>query len=88
MSKLPFELVWNNIVSHQGEILRTTGKNLEFSYEIVDDNFICSRTNWNITKNDFKKAYDLWPVQSVSEIQNIVMGPSYVLAVLKDTRIL
>jgi len=88
MKKIQFELVWNNIVKHQGEVFRTTDRNLEFTYEIVGDNFICSRTNWNITKNDFKKAYDLWPVNAVKEIKNIVMGPSYVLAVLKDQRIM
>ena len=88
MEKTSFELVWNNIVKNQGEVFRTTGRNLEFIYEIVDDNFVCSRTNWNITKNDFLKAYDMWPINNVKEIQNLVMGPSYVLAVLKDKRVI
>ncbi|GGY04181.1 hypothetical protein GCM10007160_34800 [Litchfieldella qijiaojingensis] len=62
-----------------------TGK--PFTYDIVGDVFHPSRTDYNISKADFRKALALVPFDGPGEINTIVRGPAYVWAVLHDKRI-
>ncbi|MGC8767654.1 MAG: hypothetical protein ACP5QP_08200 [Brevinematia bacterium] len=52
----PFDETWNRIVAHAVETFYTiTG--LAFTYEIREDKFYQSRTNYGIAKSDFETAY-------------------------------
>ena len=81
-----FDNIWENIVINEGNVFKTiTG--LEFTYR-VDSNFIIpNRTEYNISRADIEKAYNLLPLTGPGEINDIVRGPSYVWAILNDKRI-
>lgn len=82
----PFDEIWNRIVAHAGETFHTK-KGLEFTYEIREDKFYPSRTNYVIAKSDFETAYTHVPIDGPGIINSIVRGPSYIWAVLHDQRI-
>jgi len=86
MPDTPFEEVWRRIVVHEGEIFHTkTGR--EFTYRIDGEGFYPSRTNYRISKSDFRKVYEIVPIPGPGVINGMVRGPSYVWAVLHDQRI-
>lgn len=86
MPNAKFDEVWNRILKNEGETFYTK-KGLEFKYEIDGDIFLPSRTNYQISKNDFMKAYQLVPIDGPGVINDIVRGPSYIWAVLHDKKI-
>ncbi len=85
--KPPFEEVWNRIKSLEGAKFKTkTG--LPFTFKLFGNTFKPSRTDYNIAKSDFKKAFDRVPFDDGPSVVNkIVRGPSYIWAVLHDKRI-
>jgi len=86
MNKSPFKEVWSRISNHAGETFHTkTG--LEFTYATDKDSFYPSRTQYWISKQDFKDAYQLVPFKGPGVINNLIRGPAYVWAVLHDPRI-
>ena len=86
MSSPPFEEVWDRIVANAGQTFHTI-RGLPFTYKIKGNGFYPSRTNYRISKSDFRKAYQWVPAEGPGEISEIVRGPSYVWAVLHDPRI-
>ena len=86
MSKKSFEEIWSRIIEHAGETFHTK-KGLPFTYKIIGEMFVPSRTKYMISKNDVKKAYQMLPLSGPGEINQIVRGPSYLWAVLHDKRI-
>lgn len=83
---LSFNEIWDKIRSNSGQVFRTiTGK--EFTYSVIGNYFLPSRTGYRISKKDFEKAYEMLPLDGPGKINNIVRGPSYVWAVLNDKRI-
>lgn len=86
MPSTPFEEIWSRIVEHTGETFLTiTG--LEFMYSVEGNGFYPSRTVYRISKEDFRTAYQMIPIEGPGVINNIVRGPAYVWAVLHDKRI-
>jgi len=86
MPNTPFEEIWSRIVGYAGEVFRTiTG--LKFTYEIDGEGFYPSRTKYRISKTDFRKAYEITPIEGPGAINEIVRGPAYIWAVLHDQRI-
>lgn len=86
MPNTPFEEIWIRIVNHEGETFHTiTG--LEFTYKIDGEGFYPSRTHYRISKTDFRKAYQMVPIDGPGMINEIVRGPAYTWAVLHDQRI-
>lgn len=80
------EYVWARIKSLEGERFETkTGK--EFTYTVKGEVFRVSRANQNISKQNFRKALDLVPLDGPGEIRTLVRGSAYVWAVLHDQRI-
>lgn len=78
--------VWGRLKSLQGQEFATkTGK--PFTYAISGDVFHPSRTTYNVSKADFKKALALVPFDGPGVINRIVRGPAYIWAVLHDRRI-
>ena len=77
---------WIKLKSYEGETFKTvTG--LEFTYHFVSDNAICtSRTKYNLTKANFKKALALCPIAQPGDIAKIIRGSSYVYSIISDKR--
>lgn len=82
-----FEIIWDRIVYFQGEEFRTK-TNLSFTYTINNNVLNPSRTEFNLSKENFQKAYLDLPVKNVSDFSDDVMGPSYVWGIFNDERIL
>jgi hypothetical protein len=82
-----FNLVWERIVKCQGEEFRTK-RGKKFIYRIKGQVLIPSRTNYFLSKTNFSKAFQILPLKGPGEISNTVRGPSYVWAILNDSRIL
>jgi len=86
MPNTTFEEIWSRIVAHEGETFHTiTDK--PFTYEIEGAGFYPSRTDYRISESDFRKAYQMVPIDGPGVIHRIVRGPAYVWAVLHDQRI-
>jgi hypothetical protein len=83
---MEFQAIWDNIVKHQGELFRTI-TDLPFTYIIKGNSVVPDRTNYPISKNEFKKAYKLEFLSGPGQINNLVRGPAYVYAILTDIRI-
>jgi hypothetical protein len=78
--------LWARLKTYAGEKFETkTGK--PFTYEMSGDVFHSSRTDYNISKSEFKKAFALVPFDGPGVINSTVRGPAYVWAVLHDNRI-
>lgn len=81
-----FEVVWKNIINNAGQVF-VTKTNIEFKYVVNGNTIVTDRTNYPLSKNNIKKAYDLLPLKGPGEISNIVRGSAYVWAILNDRRI-
>lgn len=81
-----FEIIWDRIVYFQGEEFRTK-TNLSFTYTIDNNILTPSRTDFKLTKENFRRAYLDLPVKNVSEFSDNVMGASYVWGIFNDERI-
>lgn len=82
-----FEDVWNRIQKFQGETFITkTGK--AYTYCIQGNNLVPSRTDYNISKENIKKAFLRLPLNGPGDISGEVVGSSYVWGILSDRRIL
>lgn len=85
-SKLSIDDLWSRLRSLEGHDFETkTGK--PFTYEISGDVFHPSRTKYNVSKSEFRKALALVPFDGPGVINRTVRGPAYVWAVLHDGRI-
>lgn len=71
--------IWCRLKALQGHEFETkTGK--PFTFEINGDVFRPSRTKYNVSKSDFKKAFELAPFDGPGVVKDLVRGPTYVLA--------
>lgn len=85
-AELSVDDVWRRLTAMEGKVFETkTGK--PFSFEISGNVFRPSRTKYNISKADFRKAIALVPIAGPGEISNLVRGSTYIWAVLHDRRI-
>ena len=86
MSTPSIDEVWHRLKSLQGQDFQTkTGK--PFTYELSGNVFHPSRTIYNVSKDDFRKALILVPFDGPGVIRDAVRGPAYVWAVLHDRRV-
>lgn len=86
MPQVSIDDVWRRLKALEGHEFETkTGKS--FTFELDGDVFRPSRTKYNVTKADFRKALKLVPFDGPGEVNNLVRGPSYVWAVLHDKRV-
>lgn len=84
---MDINIFWNKIIAHEGEVFYTvTG--LEFTYQLVSENAICTnRTTYNLTKSNFKKALSLCPIEKPGDISKVIRGSSYVYSLISDKRL-
>ncbi len=85
MVEITFELVWKRIEAHSSEVF-TQIRGGEFAYQAYDGYIELDRTNQNIAQTDFEKAYHLLPLSNTVPVQHL-RGPSYIYAILMDSRI-
>ena len=85
-SRATIDDVWHRLKALEGHEFQTkTGK--PFTFEIDGDVFRPSRTKYNVSKNDFRKALELAPFDGPGIVNSLVRGPSFVWAVLHDIRV-
>lgn len=84
--KNSFREIWLRILKNEGEEFKTK-RGLPFIYKINGNQVIPNRTDYPLHKSEFKKAYDLMPTSGPAELSDIIRGPSYVWAILNDSRI-
>jgi hypothetical protein len=82
---VPFSVVWQRIEGHAGELFAQL-RGGEFTYSIRSGCLFPDRTNRQIPRSHFEKAFELVPLESTVPLQSL-QGPSYVYAVLMDRRI-
>ncbi len=80
-----FEPVWKRILAHEGETFRQV-RGGEFTYTVAGQTLRLSRTNQNLSFSTLKQAYDRLPASGPGEFQDL-RGPSYLYAILTDSRI-
>lgn len=80
-----FEIIWKRIQAHSGETF-TQIRGKEFTYQAEDGYIALDQTNQNISHSDFEKAFQLVPLPDTTPLQNL-RGPSYIYAILMDSRI-
>ena len=79
------EEVWAQIEDLQGQEFRQK-RGGRFSYKVVGGHVVPDRTNHQIPRSQFAKAFERWPVAGPGELQDL-RGPSYLFAILSDHRI-
>ena len=84
--KNSFNEIWSRILKNEGEEFNTK-RGLPFTYEIDGNHVIPNRTEYPLLKSEFKKAYNLMPTSGPGELSEIIRGPSYIWAILNDSRI-
>ena len=85
-SKASFSEIWNRIEIYEGQIFRQV-RGQRFTYTISGTTLKPSPTDYNIGRTEFEKAYQLVPIKGPGVITKEVRGPSYVWAILHDSRI-
>lgn len=80
-----FETVWSRIVSNAGNPFGTV-KGLPFTYTVAQGAVRPSRTNRNLPRSDFEKAFARVPLKNTAGVQDL-QGPSFVYAIMMDERI-
>ena len=83
---MDFDKIWSNIERCAGqEFMTKTG--LPFTYQIVSNSVLPDRTNYPLAKINFEKAAAIENLDGPGRISDLVRGPSYVYAILSDSRI-
>src|SRR5690606_15266587 len=59
----------------------------EFTYRCDGRACYPSRTNYVLSREDFRTVYDRMPVPGPAVIEDLVRGPAYIWAILHDPRI-
>ena len=80
-----FQQVWARIHEHAGEeFVQTRGG--VFTYAAHDGYLLPDRTNQNLSRAEFERAFALVPLKDTKTVQHL-RGPSYLRAILMDDRI-
>jgi hypothetical protein len=82
-----FDVVWGNILGHQGEAFYTLKKR-EFSYEVRGDSVVVDKKIPPIKRSEVERAYGKMPVYRPSDLDGIMKGTSYAWGLLNDPRII
>ncbi len=77
--------IWEKVKLHQGETFHTV-RGLEFTYKVNGETVIHTRSKATLSRSDFEKAVRLAP-KKPSDLHNDVAGPSYVYAIITDSRL-
>lgn len=82
----PFDQIWNAIRKYEdSDFHQLRGK--AFTYKFIHNAVKPSTTNITIPRSHFEKAWGRMPVTGPGGLQDL-RGPSYLFAILSDSRIL
>ncbi len=82
-----FDAIWQRIVAAAGQQF-TTASGLPFTFAVNENALRPSRTEYNLSRSEFEKAWQLLPSTTRSKLNNrAIRGPSYVIAILSDPRV-
>ena len=84
--KPPFVEVWTRVVRYEGHTFRMRNGD-SVTYSVEGNAVRPDRTDYRLSRSNFEKAYALMPVSGPGGFQGAVRGPSYVWAILNDSRI-
>ena len=86
MGGLTFDDIWQRIEELEREFFRTH-QDEWFTYRLVDDCLLPSRSDLRIPRADFERVAPLLPLSDPRKIAKFVTGYPYVAAVLSDPRV-
>jgi len=86
MQKISFIDIWQRIIINEGSTFKTKTEK-EFTYKILGNGLITTRTEYKLSKGDFEKAYNMMPIDGPGVISNLVRGSAYIWSILNDNRI-
>ncbi|MBU3198258.1 hypothetical protein LL037_21180 [Clostridium estertheticum] len=86
MKKIAFVDMWQRIITNEGNTFKTKTE-IEFTYKILGNGLITTRTEYKLSKGDFEKAYSMMPIDGPGVISNLVRGSAYIWSILNDNRI-
>ncbi len=82
---VPFDTIWARIKAHEGETFHQI-RGGKFTYSVTAAAIVPDRTNQNIPRAHFEEAAQLLPLENTVPVQHL-RGPSYIFAVLMDSRV-
>jgi hypothetical protein len=85
LTRPDFDEVWERILRCAGEIF-IQKRGGQFSFDIRGETLELSRTNQNLSRAVFEKAYESVPLDMPSRL-NHLRAPSYLFAILMDPRV-
>lgn len=84
---MTIEQVWTRIVEHAGEQFHTKN-GYPFTYTVRNMGVIPDRTGYRLSISNFEKTLPIIDqIDGPGMISDLVRGPAYVYAILKDKRI-
>jgi len=83
---MAFESIWANIVGCAGQEFETVTR-LPFTYRIVGNAVVTSRTGQRLTRRMFERAAQIENLSGPGQISGSIRGSSYIYAILSDRRI-
>ena len=86
MGGLAFDEIWQRIVTREREFF-LTHQNQWFTYRVVDDCLLPSRSELRIPRADFERVVPMLPLSDPRKIAKYVTGYPFVAAVLCDPRV-
>ena len=86
MQKISFIDIWQRIITNEGNLFKTKTE-IEFTYKILGNELITTRTKYKLSEGDFEKAYNMMPIDGPGVIGNLVRGSAYIWSILNDNRI-
>lgn len=81
-----FDPVWQRIVNAAGQQFKTASGH-PFTFKVKGNVLRSSRTEYNLSRSQFEKAWELLSSATRSQLNKVVRGPSYVIAILTDPRV-
>ncbi len=81
-----FDTAWARIRGCAGQEFKTV-RGLPFTYALSGEFVQPSRTEVELPKEQFRRVHELMPISGPGEIRDLVIGPSYIYAILTDRRI-
>lgn len=85
---MDFNRIWCNIIEHQGETFYTQARHRPCSYVVKNDYLHLKNTNRTIPRRQIEEALKIADVKYSDLKQLGVQGPSYLLAIISDKRII
>ena len=83
---MQIDKVWSNLQKCEGEVFhQIRGK--PFTYRIKGQSLALTTTNRSIPRSQIERALERLPVTNTMPFQDL-QGPSYVFALLNDSRII